>query len=316
MQNRRKFLKNMALTTISLSAIPSLAKGFSNNSSLQSASCNPTTQDYYGEGPFYTAGAPFLASNNFLANENEPGERLVISGVVRNLDCTEVIPNATIDLWHADHSGAYDNSGGYHLRGKTSSNSSGHYIFETIKPGKYLNGANYRPSHIHVKISAPGFPVLTTQIYFTGDTSIPADAAASINSGAYDATHRTVDLTMLDGKWHGNWDIVINADGVNTASMESLHLENGMLYNISPNPFQEEVKIEYGVFKDANVSIQITDVKGNVVAMLKDEPHTAEKYTAIWQPSSYLPDGYYFAIIKINDIQVHHLKIMRQASGY
>ena len=36
-------------------------------------------------------------------------------------------------------------------------------------PGRYLNGARYRPAHIHVKVRAPGFPVLTTQLYFPGD---------------------------------------------------------------------------------------------------------------------------------------------------
>jgi catechol 1,2-dioxygenase len=32
-----------------------------------------------------------------------------------------------------------------------------------------LNGAQYRPAHIHVKVSAPGFQTITTQLYFEGD---------------------------------------------------------------------------------------------------------------------------------------------------
>jgi len=36
-------------------------------------------------------------------------------------------------------------------------------------PGRYLNGAQYRPAHVHVKVSAPGFLPLTTQLYFPGD---------------------------------------------------------------------------------------------------------------------------------------------------
>ena len=122
------------------------------------------------------------------------------------LDCTEVIPNAVIDIWHANAEGDYDNTGGYHLRGKTTSNESGIYIFETIKPGKYLNGDTFRPAHIHVKITAPDYPTLTTQIYFTGDEDIPGDPAASVTSGVYDATNRILETTTnTDGKLELNW---------------------------------------------------------------------------------------------------------------
>lgn len=51
--------------------------------------------------------------------------------------------------------------------------SEGFYLFETIIPGKYLNGAKYRTGHIHFKITPSGFPTLTTQLYFEGDTDIP-----------------------------------------------------------------------------------------------------------------------------------------------
>ncbi len=38
-----------------------------------------------------------------------------------------------------------------------------------IVPGRYLNGSRYRPAHVHVKLSAPGHPPLTTQLYFPED---------------------------------------------------------------------------------------------------------------------------------------------------
>ena len=55
------------------------------------------------------------------------------------------------------------------LRGKLNADASGSYAFRTIIPGRYLNGAQYRPAHIHVKVSAPGQVPLTTQLYFEGD---------------------------------------------------------------------------------------------------------------------------------------------------
>ena len=36
-------------------------------------------------------------------------------------------------------------------------------------PGRYLNGAQYRPAHVHVKVSAAGHVPLTTQLYFPDD---------------------------------------------------------------------------------------------------------------------------------------------------
>ena len=45
----------------------------------------------------------------------------------------------------------------------------GGYRLDTIIPGHYLNGNQFRPAHIHVKVSAPGYQLLTTQLYFEGD---------------------------------------------------------------------------------------------------------------------------------------------------
>ena len=312
--NRRKFLKNVTLGSVAIGLTPLITKGESKEQSitpLPPVSCNPTTLDYYGEGPFYTANPPTIPSDNQLAPANEPGTRLIISGVVRTLDCSQVIPNAEIDIWHADASGAYDNTGGYHLRGKTTSNSQGVYIFETIQPGKYLNGNQYRPSHIHIKVTAPGFSTLTTQIYFTGDTDIPNAAAASVSSGTYDATHRIIDLTTnIDGKLEGNWDIVVNGNGI--TDTESLHLENGMIYKADPNPFTDKLEIQYGVFKESKVNISVSNIEGKIIANLIEENHHAEKYTAEWQPEDNLPKGYYFVMLKVNDLQVHHLKVLKE----
>jgi protocatechuate 3,4-dioxygenase beta subunit len=55
------------------------------------------------------------------------------------------------------------------LRGKLRTEADGRYHVRTVLPGRYLNGAQYRPSHIHVKLRAPGFTELTTQLYFPGD---------------------------------------------------------------------------------------------------------------------------------------------------
>ncbi len=308
---RRQFLKNFSLASISLGILPAVSHGHTsqNSGKISPLDCNITTLDYYGEGPFYTANPP-LIENGMLAGENEPGERLILSGQIRNLDCSELIPNTVIDVWHANDAGQYDNSG-FNLRGVTYSNGQGFYIFETILPGHYPNGGSFRPSHIHIKITPPGFDTLTTQLYFEGDEYIPGDAAASITSGTYDATHRIIPLTLNNnGKYEGTWDIVVDGDGIVTTN--DLHSDKGMIYTASPNPFSNQLEINYGVFRDAEISLFVYDIHGRTVAKLEEKALTAEKYTAVWQPDSNLPNGYYFVALKVNDLQVHYLKVLKR----
>jgi protocatechuate 3,4-dioxygenase beta subunit len=159
-----------------------------------------------------------LISNNKLAKVNEVGTKVVITGRVFNIGCSQYIPNTKIDVWHANNAGAYDNQG-FNLRGYTLTNEQGFYMFETILHGKYLNGNSFSPSHIHFKITPPNFPELITQLYFQGDTSIPSDAAASITNGTFNELDRIIPLTtntenirkgtfdiIIDGKWLGIWN--------------------------------------------------------------------------------------------------------------
>lgn len=46
---------------------------------------------------------------------------------------------------------------------------SGLYRLNSIRPGQYLNGDQYRPAHIHAKVWVDGAVVLTTQLYFADD---------------------------------------------------------------------------------------------------------------------------------------------------
>ena len=311
-KNRRQFLRNFSLASLGMGLFPAVAQSnvYQKSGSSAALDCEITTLDYYGEGPFYTPNPP-LIENTMLANVDEPGIRLIISGQVRNLDCSEVIPNARIDVWQANDAGAYDNSG-YNLRGYILTNSQGFYVFETIVPGHYPNAGSFRPSHIHVKITPPGFDTLTTQLYFEGDEYIPGDAAASITSGQYDATHRIIPLNMNnEGKYEGTWDIVVDGDGI--VGTNDLHTEKGMIYFAGPNPFMNELEINYGVFRDSKVSLSVFDLFGRTVAVLEEKSLKAEKYSATWQPESNLPDGYYFIALKVNDLQVHYLKVLKRS---
>lgn len=306
--NRRQFLKNTTLVALTATAAPALAKAESRSNEIQE--CNPTTLDAFGQGPFYTEGPPDMIDNQ-LAEENEPGQRLIISGRVMNEDCTEFLSDTKVDVWHANDAGQYDNSG-FNLRGVTYANSQGFYVFETILPGKYLNGNSFRPRHIHFKITPPGSDEFITQLYFEGDTDIPGDAAASQTSGTYDATHRIIPLEEnTNGELEGTWDIALTADGT-PVGVNNLHLDKGVIYNTYPNPFSEEVTIRYGVFNASRIKLLAYDLQGRQVALLEEQVLAAEQYDAVWRPSPELDNGYYFIILQVNDLQVHYSKVLYQ----
>jgi protocatechuate 3,4-dioxygenase beta subunit len=111
------------------------------------------------EGPYFKAGSPERAS---LLESNTPGTKLVITGTVYNTDCQSAA-HALLDFWQADANGAYDNSG-YNLRGHQYTDANGRYQLTTVVPGLYTG----RTEHIHVKVQAPGGPLITTQLFFPG----------------------------------------------------------------------------------------------------------------------------------------------------
>lgn len=125
-------------------------------------SCVPTEDNI--EGPFFKAGAPHRAT---LADASTPGTKLTLSGRVLTRKCTP-IPGALVEVWHADHEGAYDNEG-YAFRGAMECDEHGAFVLQSIIPGRYLNGRRFRPAHLHFKVAAPGLRELTTQLYFEGD---------------------------------------------------------------------------------------------------------------------------------------------------
>jgi protocatechuate 3,4-dioxygenase beta subunit len=113
------------------------------------------------EGPFFSPGSPHRKS---LIEKGSEKDRFVVTGLVLSPQCRPVA-NAIVDFWHADESGEYDNAG-FRYRGHQRTDAQGRYRLETIMPGEYPG----RTRHIHVKVQPPGKRVLTTQLYFAGDS--------------------------------------------------------------------------------------------------------------------------------------------------
>ena len=84
-------------------------------------------------------------------------------------DCKQVT-RALVDFWQADAGGNYDNAG-FGFRGHQFTDAQGRYQLEAVVPGLYPG----RTRHIHVKVQAPGGRILTTQLYFPGESRNASD---------------------------------------------------------------------------------------------------------------------------------------------
>jgi len=152
------------------------------------------------EGPFYVPGAPLLQAPCKLPRRpDEAGETLVISGTVRNAD-GHPLSGAELDMWQAtgDIPGQYSNIHprlpDYNLRGRIRTDKRGCFEVETVVPAPYeirkngptgelfelLGKSAWRPAHLHFKVSHPGYRTLTTQLFFTGDEHLDADAGNAV----------------------------------------------------------------------------------------------------------------------------------------
>jgi protocatechuate 3,4-dioxygenase beta subunit len=109
------------------------------------------------DGPFFKPKSPERAD---LREPGMAGRPLDVSGFVLSRACKPVA-HALIDVWQADDKGRYDNDG-FRLRGHLFTDAAGRYTLRTIVPATY----EWRTRHIHMRVQAPGRPLLTTQIYF------------------------------------------------------------------------------------------------------------------------------------------------------
>jgi protocatechuate 3,4-dioxygenase beta subunit len=151
-------------------ASPQASPGAQSTSLTSPPTCSGTPTPSQTEGPYYKAGSPERTS---LREPGLVGTPLTIKGYVFSTAC-QPIAHAWLDFWQADSDGNYDNAG-FKLRGHQFTDKQGSYQLETIVPGEYPG----RTRHIHVKVQAPGQPVLTTQLYFPGEPHNNSDSIFS-----------------------------------------------------------------------------------------------------------------------------------------
>jgi len=143
-------------------------------------------------GPFYWDNAPDLPLGSNLA-EGVKGEPAFYSGRVLSAD-GRPLQNALLDIWSGDGEGNYDmqipGETAMKARGRIRTDAEGGYRFRSIRPSFYpvptdgpvgrmlrkMGRHPYRPGHIHMIVSAPGYSPVTTHLFVAGSEYLDSDA--------------------------------------------------------------------------------------------------------------------------------------------
>jgi hydroxyquinol 1,2-dioxygenase len=147
-------------------------------------------------GPYYWEGAPERPLGSNLA-EGVKGEPTFYSG--RVVDASgRPIAGALLDIWSGDGEGNYDmqipGETQMRARGKIRTDAEGRYFFRSIMPNYYpvptdgpvgemlraMGRHPYRPGHIHMIVSAPGYETVTTHLFPAGSAYLDSDAVFGV----------------------------------------------------------------------------------------------------------------------------------------
>ncbi|MEV7866716.1 catechol 1,2-dioxygenase [Streptomyces sp. NPDC088124] len=150
------------------------------------------------EGRYYVPGSPALPADASLPmRKGEQGTPLLFQGRVTSVDGTP-LTDAKVEVWHADSDGYYSQFAPglpeWNLRGTVTADETGRFRIRTIEPAPYripTDGAcgslisaagwhAWRPAHLHLKASAPGHRLITTQLYFKGGRHVADDIASAV----------------------------------------------------------------------------------------------------------------------------------------
>lgn len=154
------------------------------------------------EGPLYVEGAPLSDSEAQMSDNEDEGEKLTVTGVVRN-EAGDVIPGAIVEVWHADTRGFYshfdptEQNAPFNNRRRIRVGADGRYTARMIMPVGYsvppdgatdtlmkaLGRHGSRPAHVHFFVDVDGYRHLTTQMNIADDPLVNDDFAFATRDG-------------------------------------------------------------------------------------------------------------------------------------
>jgi len=160
------------------------------------------------------AGMPSALSwKTSLATADEPGESLIISGIIFKKDGKTPAPDVILYVYQTDNTGRYTpfpdqvNARQHgHLRGWIKTDNQGRYEFRTIRPASYPNSNN--PQHIH-----PIIKESNTTPYWIDDYTFEDDPLVTEQMRSTRNQRGGTGLIRLkknpEGIWIGRRDIIL-----------------------------------------------------------------------------------------------------------
>jgi catechol 1,2-dioxygenase len=178
-------------------------------------------------GPFWTPGAPHRKYGESITEEPD-GTPALVRGVVRNTR-GEPIAGAELDIWQNGDDGLYTvqdaEAPEAHLRGRYTTRDDGSYAFVGVRPvpytiphdgpvGAMLDAVQrhpWRPAHIHMIVTAPGYQRLQTHIFDGESAYLDSDAVFAVKrSLVREFQPRTADDPETPAGVTGAWCLVKN----------------------------------------------------------------------------------------------------------
>lgn len=153
-----------------------------------------------------------LSWETSLTDPSEPGEPMIISGVIFKEDGKTPAPNIILYLYQTDNKGLYSKAAGQtqavrhgHIRGWVKSNAKGEYQFKTIRPASYPNSNS--PQHIHPIIYEPAKGYYWIDEYqFEDDPLLTSAARQQVSDRGGSGI---IKLNKTNGTWQGKRDIIL-----------------------------------------------------------------------------------------------------------
>ena len=140
-----------------------------------------------------------------IADKNEPGERMIIHGVVLRPDGKTPAPGIRMTVYHTDAKGIYppqkpSDGSKPRLRGLLVTNEKGEYEIRTIRPGAYPGGKN--AAHVHFVVHRENGRDRNYTLMFSDD---PTLSGRERNAGA--GREYTGDVQKPERTEDGSWKI-------------------------------------------------------------------------------------------------------------
>jgi catechol 1,2-dioxygenase len=179
-------------------------------------------------GPFWTPDAPWREYGQSIAAPATTGTPVLVHGRVLSVN-GQPIAGAELDIWQNGDNGLYTvqdpEAAEDHLRGRFLSRDDGSYAFVGVRPipytipddgpvGAMLEATGrhpWRPAHIHMIVTAPGYQRLQTHIFDSASSYLDSDAVFAVKwSLIREFVERSPDDPERPASVSGRWFAVDN----------------------------------------------------------------------------------------------------------